>query len=739
MLKVKHLKKTYTVGNLITKAVNNLSIEFRETEFVAVLGPSGCGKTTFLNLLGALDHPDFGEISLYGNQLSNFNERELDRYRNHSIGFIFQTHNLIEHLNAVENIEMGMTLAGANKNKRRAIALELLDKVGLSEHAYKKPNQLSVGQSQRIAIARALATNPDIILADEPTGSVDSKTAIQIMDLIKEIAKDKLVIMVTHDTELAEKYATRIVKLNDGKIISDSNPYATKKTKVDKKIKLKKVAMSFKASLTIAFRNLKTKLGRSFFTAIASSIGIIGISLIIALAGGVNREVINFQRETNGNYPINISIDTVNLERQYNLDFLDVEPFPDKQAIIRSTESSASSDEKKPNLVTTEYANYVKDYWNENPDKFSGLTIKPKMTYRVLHYTLNQNTNKFYYKTYFQETGKNMTSGSQRNRAFTLLPSGTVLNDLYDLIAGEMPDNTHDPENKTFGILLYVNTYDRLAVNILTALGYQAEDQNIPIENFIGKELLFHPGKYNSKTFVPEDAIKLVVTGIVRPKRNNNFSIFNRGFGYTSDLVEYVDTHHPEIISGIDYINIYPADFNSKNEIKLYLDAYNHRFSDPNDPNIIEYFDRSALFVTDAQTIVNAVTLVLIAFSSISLVVSSIMIATITYTTVIERTKEIGLMRALGARKKDISRIFNGENFFIGLFAGVFGVIVAYILTIPLNIILENSSNISDIASLHPVFAILMVIFSIGVALTAGSVPAWFAAKKDPVEALRVE
>lgn len=737
MLKVENLKKTYAIGNFVTKAVDNLSIEFRESEFVAILGPSGCGKTTLLNILGTLDQPDSGTISLYGNNLSDFTDIEFDRYRNHTLGFIFQTHNLISHLNILENVELGMTLSGVRKRKRRKQALSLLDAVGLRKQAKKKPVELSVGQRQRVAIARALANNPDIVLADEPTGSVDSQTGIIIMDLIKKVAKGKLVIMVTHDEDLANKYADRVIRLSDGKVISDSNPYdSSKENKEGKELKLNKIAMSLKTALSLALGNLKTKKGRAFFTAIASSIGLIGISLILALSGGVNREVTRFQRETNGNYPINISIDTVNLERELNLDELEQEPFPDELVVKKPI--TPPKEEQSPNLVNNEYGQYVLNYYNENPEDFSGLTIKPKMTFTVLKRNLSSE-GKTTFKRYYSETGGNTVTSNQTNRRFTHLPNGTILNDLYDLIAGEMPEATHDPENKTFGILLYVNQYDRIIVSVLENLGYTAEDQNIMIESLIGTELLFHPGKYSSKTFVEDEAIKLKITGIIRPKHENNFNIITRGFGYTSELIDYVKTNYPDTISDVDYINIYPANFKAKDEIKLYLDAYNNRFADANDPNFVEYFDRSSIFAKDAQLVVFGITIVLIAFSSISLIVSSIMIATITYTSVIERTKEIGVMRAIGARKKDISRIFNTENFIIGLSSGALGVAASHLLTIPLNMILEANSEFSNIAHIEIWHVVIILCISLFVALVAGIVPSKIAANKNPVEALRIE
>ncbi|MGI6781335.1 MAG: ATP-binding cassette domain-containing protein [Acholeplasmataceae bacterium] len=737
MLKVKDLKKTFTVGDFVTNAVDGISIEFRQAEFVAILGPSGCGKTTFLNILGALDRPDSGEISLYGNSLTDFKNIELDRYRNHSLGFIFQTHNLIPHLSIIENVEMGMTLSGVDSKSRRKRALELLEKVGLSEHLHKKPNQLSVGQSQRIAIARALANNPDIILADEPTGSVDKKTSHQIMELIKEVAKDKLVIMVTHDIELAEEYATRIVRLDDGKMVSDSNPYdSDEQEEISKELVLKKTAMSLKTSFISALKNLKTKIGRALLTAFASSIGIVGIALILALSTGMNEEIDTFQSDTLGNYPIIISSTSINYEKLLELGSQKLERFPKEKEVI-AYDSNIMAMITRPNVITEEYVTRLKNYHdNIAPEKFSGLTIKPRMSYTILTPVVDGNGNTTYIQ-YYRDNSSMTSQVDQFTRRSTLIPDGPVFDEVYNYIDGEKPKA--DPANKTFDIVITVDQYNRINLNILKLLGFDKKDKDrIPFDEFIGKELLYHPGPYNASTFNPDNAIKLRISGIVRVKKAISFALFNSGIGFTSDLVEYVREHYPETLTSIDYINIYAADFDAKEDIKNFLDEYNKPYPEGH-PDIVVYADDSAVFSTISKTIIDAITIGLIAFTSISLVVSSIMIAVITYTSVIERTKEIGLMRALGARKKDVSRTFNSENIIIGLIAGIFGIFITYLLTIPLNAIIEHFSQIPDISKVKPLHALIMIGISIFLAFVAGLIPARMAANKDPVEALRIE
>lgn len=739
MLKVKNLKKTYTVGDFKTKAVDDLSIEFRQTEFVAILGPSGCGKTTLLNILGALDRPDSGEISLHGNSLTNFKNIELDMYRNNSLGFIFQTHNLVSHLSIIENVEMGMTLSGVGARERHERAKELLTKVGLLDHINKRPNQLSVGQSQRVAIARALANNPDIILADEPTGSVDSKTSHQIMELIREVSKDKLVIMVTHDVELAKQYATRIVRLNDGKIESDSHPYDSSKEEiVSKELVLKKTAMSFTTSFIGALKNLRMKLGRTILTAVASSIGIIGIALILALSTGMNNEVDKFQTETLGNFPITISEIVFDLEKLQGFTASDFEEFPESNQAIAYTSDIIASFTWR-NQITTEYVDYVKGYFdNDGASKISGISYKNKMDFTILNPVNNPDNTTTYNIFYSESTTPSPSPMPGRPSILAnLLPDGDIFDDVYDVIAGNKP--TSDPQNKKFDVVLTVDQYNRIKLDVLEKLGFEVVNNDlIPFTELIGKTLHLHPGVYDADTFNVNDSITLTISGIVRIKEENTFTLFGDGIGYTSDLTSYLATNHPESVGTIEAITIYPVNFKAKEDVKVFLDKYNLQYEE-NDPANIRYSDDSQIITNISKTIIDSVSIGLIAFTSISLVVSSIMIAIITYTSVIERTKEIGLMRALGARKKDVSRTFNSENIIIGFAAGLFGIIITFILTFPLNAIISHYADVNNIAQVKLLHAIILIAISVFLAFIAGLIPSRIASNKDPVAALRVE
>ena len=738
MLKLTNLKKTYTVGDFVTNAVDGISIEFRQQEFVAILGPSGCGKTTLLNIIGALDRPDSGEISLYGNSLNEFSSKDLDMYRNHSLGFIFQTHNLVPHLSIVENVEMGMTLAGVGPKERRERALELLEQVGLIDHINKKPNQLSVGQSQRIAIARALANDPDIILADEPTGSVDSTTSIQIMNLLKEVAKDKLVIMVTHDTELADQYATRIIRLNDGHVIEDTNPYDSGEgDKVTKDLILNKTAMSFATSFLGALKNLKTKLGRTFLTAFASSIGIIGIALILALSQGMNREIDNFQRDTLGNYPLKVSYQYTNFEKIMDYRPDDLPTKPDIQEVIPYEPPSISGLMER-NDITEDYVNYVKDYYNgEGKDNISALTIKYFMEYTILNKKEDADGTITYNKFYNENKTPPTMPLPVSNSSATLLPDGDMFDTVYDIVAGTRP--VHDPANKIFEVYLTVDEYNRIEMDILKGLGFDPElGKNIPYSEFIGRSLYLYPGTYDENNFDVNEAIELRISGIVRLKVPEGFTLFVKGIGYDSDLINYLRENHNDIFGVVDYIHIFPENFKQKDEVKAHLDLYNETNKDILDKPIV-YVDDSILFSRLSKNIIDSISIVLIALTSVSLVVSSIMIAIITYTSVIERTKEIGLMRALGARKKDVSRTFNSENLIIGFASGVFGMLITFILTFPLNIIVHHYANVKNISQVSFIHVIALVAISTFLAFIAGLIPSRMAANKDPVDALRVE
>lgn len=737
MLRIKNLKKTFGSDNFITKAVDNISVEFRQTEFVCVLGPSGCGKSTFLNLIGALDKPNSGEISLYENPFSKFSDVELDQYRNNSVGFIFQTHNLIKHLNVLENVEMGMSLSGVGSKERKKIALNLIKEVGLLDHAYKKPNELSVGQGQRIAIARAIANNPDIILADEPTGSVDSDTAVQIMDLLTKVSKGKLVIMVTHDEELAEKYATRIIRLSDGKLISDSNPYqSTRSKKRKKELNLKKTFISFKTSFISALKNLKYKLGRTLSTSLASSIGIIGISLTLALAIGTNREIKHFENDVLGHYPVNISS---NYQISYTQQ-IPIPELPEIEDIVNEPPVEPNQNEiitKVENKITDDYVNFILDYYHANPDNFSGILIKPKLKVSILNYQIDDAGEKYFTTQYDSIIGVGTPPVRQPLITTTFLPEGEIFDLAYEYIAGDKPETGHDPETNTFGIVLIVNKYNEFSAHLLNKLEIDYElHEELPYEKIIGKELILNAQTYTK--YVPENAITLKITGIVRLKDNGIFTIYYEGIGIPQEVTDYLKINHPDRVYSPDYINLYPSSLDAKKEIKAYLDTYNEsRGFDDKHPNFIIYNDESATLQTMSRTALDAAGLGLLGFSFISLIVSSVMIAIITYTSVVERTKEIGILRSLGARKKDIARIFNSENIIIGVFSGILGIIIPHILSRPLNRIIEIFVKMKDVIQIHPTIDILMLILSIVIAYIAGFIPSRMAANKNPVDALR--
>ncbi|MGI6787450.1 MAG: ATP-binding cassette domain-containing protein [Acholeplasmataceae bacterium] len=739
MLKLEKLTKSYSVGKFVTKAIDNMSLEFRKSEFVTILGPSGCGKTTLLNMLGALDTPDSGIVRFNGVSLKKFGDKKLDKYRNKTIGFIFQTHNLIQHLSIIDNVKMGMTLSGLKGKQSHEKALELLDKVGLIEHLHKKPNQLSVGQSQRVAIARALANDPEIILADEPTGSVDSKTAVEIMKLIKEFGKDKLVIMVTHNPQLAEEYSTRIIKLNDGKILSDSDPFTSSEVPSNG-FKMKKKFMSFRTSLTLSFKNLRTKPGRSILMALASSVGLIGIALIFALAGGIKQEIFELQARILGRYPINVSFDSYQQEKLVYIEEYFQENFVDREALLPIEKKwSVTDDPSQYNQITQDFVDYINQYSNENDKNVLGVTVKPKLTYTILFESNTDNGDKTY-KFFSGDYGKATKISEQTGAKATLLPRGKVFDYSYEYVAGDRPSTVTEIENKTFGVVFFVNEYNRIPTHILGLLGYpESEYENVQVKEFLGKEFYLWPGAFSANVFSAEESIKLKISGIVKKREGGEFSISNYGIGFTDELVEYLTDNYPKAVSvnDYDYVHIFPANFKAKDKIAHHIDKYNETLSA--DARAIIYFDRSQIYMDHLENIINVILLGLIIFSSISLGVSSVMIATITFTSVVERTKEIGILRALGARKVDIFRIFSGENTIIGFSAGVFSIAISHLLTIPINFIARTFYDIPHLAQINMWHSIPLMAISLFVTFAAGFLPSRIATNKNPVESLRVQ
>ena len=769
MLQIKNVKKSYTTGTFIQHALKGVSLDFRKNEFVAILGPSGSGKTTLLNIIGGLDRYDEGDLVINNKSTKKFKDTEWDAYRNNCIGFIFQSYNLISHITVLENVEMGMTLSGVSVKKRRKKALEVLDRVGLKEHAHKKPNQLSGGQMQRVAIARALANDPDIILADEPTGALDSKTSVQIMELISEIAKDKLVIMVTHNPDLAKNYATRIIELKDGELISDSNPIKEEE-KNNKKFNIKKTAMNFRTALNLSFNNIKTKKGRTLLTAFASSIGIIGIALILALSNGFDIQIDKFERNTLSSLPIIISEQSMELTEEKMAEInndttSDLESYSSEEYIYPT--KPATETFMHTNLFDKDYIDYIEKIDN---DLISGISYTRATALNVIG-----NVNGKY-----MQVPTSMGVFVSIPRKLDESSTNGVIEDNYDILAGRIPENKNE-------IILVVDSKNRISTDILSYFNLDASEEKIKFDDILNKELKlvlnndyykqvgdFYTLNTNyEELYNSENSETLKIVGIGRGREGNMLVASGYGLGYTEDLVDYVieknkDSDIVKKQSDVDYnvltgskftgddaeseknnmlsylgadiiplaISIYPKDFDSKDEIISYLDKYNESKSD--EEKII-YTDMGQMISSLSGSIMSAITVVLIAFSSISLIVSSIMIGIITYISVLERTKEIGVLRALGARKKDIRRVFNAETFIIGICSGTLGIIIARILVIPANIIIKNLTDLKDVAQLNPVHAILLIVISVLLTVIGGAIPARVASRKDPVESLRSE
>ncbi len=738
MLKLIGISKSYTSGTFTQKALDDIHLDFRKNEFVTVLGPSGCGKTTLLNIIGGLDHYDDGDLIISGKSTKDFIDEEWDMYRNNSIGFIFQSHNLIPHLSVLQNVEMGLTLSGVSSQERKERAVNLLKDVGLEEHIHKRPNQLSGGQSQRVAIARALANNPDVVLADEPTGSLDSVTSIQILDLIKKIAEDKLVIMVTHNAEFAHKYSSRIIELKDGKVTADSNPVLEPK-EMKQEFSLKKTSMNYKTAIVSSINNIRTKLGRTLLTAFAGSIGIIGIALILSLSNGLDQEISAFEKETLAGYPISITDSRLDLEKMRTMGVEDMSPYPDTDFATAYDENHLASFFVS-NVITEDYVSYVDDYvTNISPDTISGVKYVHNVNMSLLRFNDDSSTySSIYRETITQAPSTPASSFGFISKFFTLLPKGNVLGDNYDLIYGSYPAN--DPENGKFQVVLVVDEYNRIYKSTLgNKLGFDTVTQTeFPFSDIIGLDFKLYVGVYEADISDVSQSLDIEISGIVRMKEGSNVSLFYNGFGYDISLVNYIEDNYPDQIGRVSGIYLYPESFDDKEALKTYLDAYNDQFPEA-DPARIEYVDQAATFTSMVKGVIDTISIVLIAFAAISLVVSSIMIAIITYISVLERIKEIGVLRALGARKKDISRVFNTENLLIGFASGVVGIGVALLLMIPINIIIENLADMPNVAKLSFLHAIFLVLISVTLAFVAGLIPARIASKKDPVVALRTE
>lgn len=920
MLQLKNIVKSYTVGELMQVALKGVSLNFRENEFVSILGQSGSGKTTMLNIIGGLDRYDSGDLVINGVSTKKYRDADWDAYRNTSIGFVFQSYNLIPHQNVLLNVEMALTLSGISRKERRKRAVEVLKKVGLQDHIHKKPNQLSGGQMQRVSIARALINNPDILLADEPTGALDTETSIQIMNLLKQIAEEKLVIMVTHNPELAEVYSTRIVNLKDGQITSDTNPFDVPEGSVEEKLtkNQKRVSMSFWTSLGLSFANLRTKIGRTILTSFAGSIGIIGIALILALSTGMNQYITRVQKETMTSYPITISSQTIDATSIMQLrgqmlglsSQKETKEYDDK--VHTDYQSLKQSDAVTNNLIQNnlaEFKKYLDDptseihqYVGENGIIYS---------YNISFGVYVKNPNQQLINTNIELDGGN--GNSNRPRMFNFVnmgvnnesaknfsemvagtngqPISSVVTDSYDMVAGSWPTSYNE-------VVMVLNENNSIPVQSMYQLGFitkeqytsaknqlankqDGEDFTLSYEDMLQKTFYLVPSSENyvknengsySQIKNPEydtdglmnKSIPLKVTGIIRPKEDAKNATINTVVAYTNLLTNYVidranesaivqaQKNTPEInvlngvhfnattdeekiqdtkeyllnlsedekvnmyqlilyydgksqnqeinedtnsfdmnalsklsmnpqsgISGMlenylndspntttllaiynDYIggksleknlasfaavsyespssiSIYADSFENKDAIGKVIENYNNTVGEDSK---ISYTDYVALMTSSLTTIINGISYVLIAFVAVSLIVSSIMIGIITYISVMERTKEIGILRALGASKKNISQLFNAETFIIGIFSGIIGIGITLLLLIPINNIIQTVSKIEDLSAVLPLeSAGVLILISIIITVIGGLIPSRSAAKKDPVEALRTE
>lgn len=819
MLELKKIYKEYITGDFKQIALDKVNLNFRKNEFVSILGPSGSGKTTLLNIIGGLDNYTSGDLIINEVSTRYFKDNDWDIYRNHRVGFIFQNYNLIGHQSILSNVELALTLSGVGKSERRKKAILALKKVGLEKHINKNPNQLSGGQMQRVAIARALVNDPDILLADEPTGALDSTTSQQIMKLLKEVAKDKLVIMVTHNPELARAYSTRIIELRDGSIISDSNPYVGKVNTVEDEIirknKTKKTHMSFKTALGLSFNNLKTKKGRTILTAFAGSIGIIGIALILSLSNGVNKYIERVEAETLSSYPLTIMEESADLTEVMGIlaSGKDKEINHDKDKIYSNTIMNKMFN----SFVTKVSKNDLKTFkkYLDNNDEIGKYVNEIKYSYNIdlnIFNTYNGELVKVNPSNLMSDLGminsNEMSSmyssfGMGSNDVFVeLMDNKENVLSQYDLIYGSYPKKYDE-------VVLIVNSNNEISDYTLYALGLKEQKMlkemmynvmkgeevddtnlefsyedicNIEFKLMINTDLFTKEGNryvdrsndLNYVNSILDKSVPLKVVGILRGNDDSvSYVSKTGGVGYTSKLTKYVINnvknssivHEQEnnkevnIFTGSSFelgesyednlrklgvtsvdnpssISIYSKDFEAKENVVRIIDEYN---KETLEEKKITYTDTIGLLINNVTTIVNIISYVLIAFVSISLVVSSIMIGIITYISVLERTKEIGILRSIGASKKDIARVFNAETFIIGLFAGCMGIIITLILNIPINVIINNLSGISGITKLPLVGSIMLIIISVLLTMLGGLIPSKIASNKEPVLALRTE
>ena len=879
MLILKNITKEYASGDMKVEALRGIDLTFGESEFAAVLGPSGCGKTTLLNIIGGLDRYTSGDLIIRGKSTKEFTERDWDTYRNHSVGFVFQSYNLIPHQTVLANVELALTLSGVSREDRHRRAAEALQKVGLGDQLKKKPNQLSGGQMQRVAIARALVNDPEVLLADEPTGALDSETSIQVMEILRQVAKDRLVIMVTHNPELAEQYATRTIRLLDGRIVSDSAAEGARAAEqAETAPTQRKTSMSFLTALNLSLNNLMTKKGRTFLTAFAGSIGIIGIALILSLSNGVNRYIERVQRDTLSSYPLQIDERTVDMtDTVAGLMDLDLDDKDRADGKIysggRMTKlmSSWMSGVTENNL--TDFKKWLEDPANGIDSLVSGIRYEyntPLLLFRTDQETPVQvNPSTVMESTGMDSMMSMMGTGSgiqetmmsstarQLNVFQPLLDNEELLRSQYAVMAGRYPQAMDE-------VVIILNDRNELSDYTLYSLGIRDQSElkeqfdllmrGVPFETedleFTYEELMSIRFKLLLNTDVYErygalwsdrsgdaeymakkleNAMELKIVGVLKPTKSG-FSSESGGIGYRTELVDWLleqlknseivqaqmATPETDVFTGQPFsaveqdalelldsmevndfmemledkglipagmipeqyrafltkdllkqfvgegvmmisgntlqanlekmgvsdpdkpaaVLIFPKDFESKNKITAKIEAYN---AGVGEEKAVHYTDYVGLLMDSVTTIVNAISYVLVAFVGISLVVSSIMIGIITYISVLERTKEIGILRSIGASRKDVSRVFNAETLIVGFAAGVIGILVTLGLTVIANIILTNLTGIPDIAALPPLAGLILVGISMGLTLIAGIIPSRIASRKDPVVALRTE
>ena len=841
MLQLQHISKVYHTGNQEFHALKDISIRFRENEFVSILGQSGSGKTTLLNIIGGLDQYTSGDLLIQGKSTKQFKDRDWDSYRNHTIGFIFQSYNLIGHQTALSNVEIAMTLSGVSKAERKKRAIEVLERVGLKDHLYKKPSQMSGGQMQRIAIARALVNDPKVVLADEPTGALDSETSVQIMDLLKDIAKERLVIMVTHNPELAQKYSTRIVQVLDGNILSDSNPCEpTEETKqVD--IQFTKTKMSFITALVLSFNNLLTKKGRTLLTAFAGSIGIIGIALILALSNGVSDYVKKVQEDTLVSLPL-----TISEQNQSNLlatsPDLSEKPYKDNHELGINT---ILTNLLKKQIGKNDLASF-KTYLEEHASKVESLTKDIRYRYNLQPFIYASDTSNGPKSILPSTLADEVETANQTMKGYLqnlnywseLSSDSSMLESKYDVLEGRFPQEKSeivlivDENNQISDLLLYsLRIKDPSELNDTKKLD-ELSSQTYQYSDFIGKTF---KAVINTNRFVKENnlwvnkidnasymktqienGLELKIVGVLRQKDGTSSSVNapSGGIAYTSALIDYTSEYiqnsdivkeqeanqNLNVFTGKDFakdpkpfssenlteeekiqlakmtpeeqaqyvqqyndnsastyeenlakmgvinkskpaaIELYTSSFQQKQDLKEFINAYNTAKKEAGeDDKVLAYSDDIQTIMSSITTLVGVVTTVLVGFVAISLIVSSIMISIITYISVLERTKEIGILRAMGASKKDIRRIFTAETAIEGFISGVLGIAITFLATFPINAIVAKMTNVGNVAQLPIEVALILIGISIVLTMLAGLIPSRIAAKKDPVESLRSE